>query len=568
MLRFSDIIVPTLLLLLFVEPSFQQSTRREPLVETDLGTIRGTVLKTVNDRDIFAYRGIPYAQEPTGERRFAAPIPVEAWNYTLDAIEDSPICPQPGGSVPMSEDCLKLNVYTTSEIVQGWSVLVYIHGGSNKIGSGHSVYEAGPQYLLDAQVILVTFNYRLGALGFLSTRTTEAPGNFGYLDQVLALKWVQSHIRNFGGDANRVTIFGMSAGAMAVTLHMASPLSANLFHRAIAMSGSATSEFVIDNLHWTRKLAEELSCPKYGPQELLDCLRAAPWQKIIEICATWEYYGFINMKWNYEIDGIFLLEHPTYAFRHNRTNNVPLMAGITKNELDFHVNHQENNTGLLSDISQNFASYAPELFLYKNWSAGMESEDNVWRGEKLQLFYFGNHTNITEENLYTFGHVFSDGLIGHGVYNLVRLASRFMNVFYYRFDYESNPSLKPDHNGNFRGVVHADDLKYVMPSTWYGPQLPIDSPNMFMVKRMVHIFETFANWGFFETSIYIDWPPVDPDDVKALYNNDVMHVGQAPLLERYTLWDELFAQKTSGARPLRLSALVATIIAAVAALFL
>uniref|UniRef100_A0A0K8V1T5 Carboxylic ester hydrolase n=1 Tax=Bactrocera latifrons TaxID=174628 RepID=A0A0K8V1T5_BACLA len=565
MLRFRKIISGTLLLLLFVAPSLQQSTRREPLVEIDLGTIRGSILKTVNGRDIFAYRGIPYAQEPVGIRRFAAPVPVGAWNNTLDAIEDSPICPQLRKVVAMSEDCLKINVYTSSDIVQGWPVLVYIHGGGNKVGSGHSVYEAGPQYLLDAQVILVTFNYRLGALGFLSTRTAEAPGNFGYLDQVLALKWVQSHIRHFGGNPNRVTIFGMSAGAMAVTLHMASPLSANLFHRAIAMSGSATSEFVIDNLHWTRKLAEELSCPKYSPKELLDCLRAVPWQKIIEVCATWEYYGFINMKWNYEIDGKFLLEHPTDTFRHNRTNNVPLMAGITKNECDFHAYHQENNTGLLNDISQNFASYAPELFLYKNWSTGMESENNVWRGEKLELFYFGNHTNITEGNLYPFGHVFSDGLIGHGVYKLVRLASRFMNVFYYRFDYESNPSLKPDHNGNFRGVVHADDLKYVMPSRWYGPQFAMDSPNMFMVKRMVHIFETFAIWGSFEASDTIDWPAVDPDDIKALYNNDVMHVGQVPYLERYALWDELFAQEASGVSPLRLSALVALIIAGVAA---
>lgn len=340
MLRFTPITSATLLLLLFVASTLQQSTRRDPLVETDLGSIRGSVLKTINGRDIFAYRGIRYAQQPIGVRRFAAPVPAEAWNDTLDATEDSPICPQPGVSVPMSEDCLKLNVYTSSEIVQGWPVLVYIHGGSNKIGSGHSAYEAGPQYLLDAQVILVTFNYRLGALGFLSTRSTEAPGNFGYLDQVLALKWVQAHIRNFGGNPKRVTIFGMSAGAMAVTLHMASPLSANLFHRAIAMSGSATNEFVIDNPHWTRKLAEELSCPKYSTKDLLDCLRAVHWEKIIQVCATWEYYGFINMKWNYEIDGKFLLEHPTETFRHNRTNNVPLMTGITKNELDFHVHRK------------------------------------------------------------------------------------------------------------------------------------------------------------------------------------------------------------------------------------
>ncbi|XP_011190563.1 juvenile hormone esterase [Zeugodacus cucurbitae] len=561
MLRFISV---TLLLLLVV----QQSTGREPLVKTDLGSIRGSVLKTLNGRDIFAYRGIRYAQAPTGERRFAAPVPVEAWNDILDATEDSALCPQPVASVAMSEDCLKLNVYTSSEIVGGWPVLVYIHGGSNKIGSGHSVYEAGPQYLLDAKVILVTFNYRLGALGFLSTRSAEVPGNFGYLDQVLALQWVQAHIRNFGGNPNRVTIFGMSAGSMAVTLHMASPLSANLFHRAIAMSGSATNEYIIDNQHWTRKLAEEVGCPKYNAQDLLDCLRAVSWQKIIDVCATWEHYGFINMKWNYEIDGKFLLEHPTETFRHNRTNNVPLMTGITLDELDFHVFHQENNTGLLNDISQNFASYAPELFLYKNWSAGIDSDETVWRGEKLKEFYIGNSTNITQRNLIWFGRIFSDAIIGHGVYNLVRLASRNMDVFYYRFDYVSNPSLRPDHNGNAYGVVHADDLKYIMPSTWYGTQFPIQSRNIFMVERMVHIFETFATWGYFSPSITVNWPKVDPDDIRTFYNNDIMRVGSAPNPKRYALWDELFAQETSGASQLQLSVFLATLIAGVLTLFL
>jgi len=217
-------------------------------------------------------------------------------------------------------------------------VIVYIHGGANVLGSGHSIYEAGPQYLLDHDVVFVAFNYRLGALGFLSTNSSESKGNFGYLDQVMALEWVRDHITHFGGDPEMVTILGMSAGSMAVSLHLASPLSAGLFHRAILMSGSVTNHFDIDNLFWTRKLARELGCPMYDPTDLVECLRNETWPRIVEICKAWETYQFVNMKWNYEIDGYFLPRHPTELIEEGNFNKVPLLTSYTANELDYTVN--------------------------------------------------------------------------------------------------------------------------------------------------------------------------------------------------------------------------------------
>lgn len=305
-------------------------------VETALGNIKGSMLCSQFGADIYAFRGIPYAQPPIGKLRFAAPQPVAAWADTLDATQDSLICPQRGVLTLMSEDCLKLNVYTT-KLTGNMPVMVYIHGGGNIIGSGHSEYEAGPQYLLDHDVVMVTFNYRLGAFGFLSTATEDAPGNFGYLDQVLVLKWVQQHIAKFGGNPDLITIYGLSAGSMAVTLHMASPLSKGLFHRAIAMSGSATNLYSIDNPSWTRKLAHETGCPMYNPQDMLNCLRGLSWSTIVNICDGWETYQFTNMKWNYQIDGHFLEAHPTDVFSSGNFNKVPLIAGITKDELDYMV---------------------------------------------------------------------------------------------------------------------------------------------------------------------------------------------------------------------------------------
>lgn len=308
----------------------------EPIVEISLGKIKGSVLKTTKNNDFLAFRGIKYAEAPIGKRRFKPPVSVSGWDdKVLDATHDGFICPQPRYSTKeMSEDCLVLNVYT-HDLKGNKPVMVYIHGGSNFLGTSHSLLESGPELLMNQNIVLVSMNYRLGALGFLSTQNEDARGNYGYLDQVMALQWVQDHISHFGGNPKSVTIFGMSAGGMAVTLQMASPLSKGLFHRAIAMSGSATNHFTVDNQSWTRKLAKLVSCPMYNSKSVVDCLRNVSWEKIIDACKTYEPYGFIDLKWNYEVDGHFLLDTPTNVFARGEFNKVPLMTGIAKDELAF-----------------------------------------------------------------------------------------------------------------------------------------------------------------------------------------------------------------------------------------
>lgn len=300
-----------------------------PFVSTSLGQIQGTVMHSFLGRPIYAFRGIPYAQPPVGNLRFEQPRAVKPWgNQVLLALEDSLICPQRGLTQLMSEDCLKLNIFSHNLTAKS-PVMVYIHGGANVLGSGHSVYEAGPEYLLDHDVVLVAINYRLGALGFLSG------GNYGYLDQVMALEWVKLHISDFGGDPDVVTLLGMSAGSMAVSLHLASPLSTGLFHRAILMSGSATNHFSIHNMFWTRLLARQVGCPMYDSFDMTQCLRNVSWQRIVEVCADWEQYKFVNMKWNYEIDGNFMPRHPTTLIDKGEFNRVPLLVTFTQNELDY-----------------------------------------------------------------------------------------------------------------------------------------------------------------------------------------------------------------------------------------
>lgn len=163
---------------------------------------------------------------------------VEPWHGVFNATKDGSICPQvvENASVSMSEDCLIINVYTrwlptndkthhSHYTLSLKPVIVYIHAGGFFHGSSDSYNGAGPQYMMDRDIVLVTFNYRLGALGFLSTGTCDSPGNYGLMDQVLAFRWVQDHIQHFGGNPNSVTMFGYSSGAMSATLHMVSQMS-------------------------------------------------------------------------------------------------------------------------------------------------------------------------------------------------------------------------------------------------------------------------------------------------------------------------------------------------------
>lgn len=209
------------------------------------GDVQGVV-----EQGIHVFRGIPYAAPPTGELRWRAPKPMHAWQGVRPAQKFGPFCPQNAPSVgdaplgDMSEDCLTLNIWTPSinEDV-GLPVMVWIHGGGYLVGSGAEPHYTGSAFAKKG-VVFVTINYRLGVLGFfahpaLSASQDDEPlGNYGLMDQIAALEWVQENIAAFGGDPNNVTIFGESAGAGSVIYLMVATSAAGLFHRAISQSSA------------------------------------------------------------------------------------------------------------------------------------------------------------------------------------------------------------------------------------------------------------------------------------------------------------------------------------------
>ncbi|XP_038056683.1 acetylcholinesterase-like isoform X2 [Patiria miniata] len=245
----------------------------DPVVNTTAGMIRGRHLTydgSDSTHDVYVYKGIPYAEPPVGGLRFSAPAPKSPWNGTFNASTFGPSCPQdvsgvatfypdyvvqiPKEATVINEDCLTLNVYSPFNISKGSTpVMVWIHGGSFETGQG-SGYDASA-LAVRGRVVVVTINYRLNVFGFLSTNDENAPGNFGLLDQQLALKWVHENIAGFGGDPSRVTLFGQSAGGASAFLHLFANNSRPLFRRVAAHSGVFNPSYIVGKAKDESKIA-------------------------------------------------------------------------------------------------------------------------------------------------------------------------------------------------------------------------------------------------------------------------------------------------------------------------
>ncbi|CAH1250904.1 CES2 [Branchiostoma lanceolatum] len=225
----------------------------------------------------------------------------------------------------MSEDCLSLNVYTSDvSPTANLPVMVWIHGGAFTLGSA-STY-GGEVLTAYHRVVLVTINYRLGPLGFLQTLDDEAPGNFGLLDQIKALQWVQNNIRDFGGDPDRVTIFGESAGGFSVSSLVMSPLATGLFHRAISESGAGLWPVLEKgDLSVTQTIAGKLGCDVNHYDNMMRCLRGKPADEIQRAPEMTQLTYFV-------IDGRFLPEHPWHLLQKHRLNQVDYLLGTNTDE--------------------------------------------------------------------------------------------------------------------------------------------------------------------------------------------------------------------------------------------
>jgi len=316
------------------------------VVTTDAGSVSGH-----SQNGLHIYRGIPFAAPPIGDLRWRPPAPVQPWNGTRDAKVFSATCFQPpsaGISPPnMSEDCLYLNVWTPARSAgEKLPVMVFFYGGAfAQVAPIDYIELYNGTTLAQKGVIVVTTNYRMGALGFLAHPglSNESPhnssGNYGILDQVAALKWVQRNINSFGGDPSRVTIFGQSAGGESVLIHLVSPESKGLYQQAIVESGPFWANGpTIDNVH-SKTDAEQFGVTYanslgYSGQDTIRQMRnvspealinATPWPS-----TSWERTHTLHFEPT--IDGWTLPDSVDALFALHRENPVPLMIGTNAND--------------------------------------------------------------------------------------------------------------------------------------------------------------------------------------------------------------------------------------------
>lgn len=400
---------------------------------TDTSTIQTTSgpITGFEKEGISSWLGLPYAAPPVNELRWQPPHPVTPWTTVRKANIAASSCLQnadlgdfarAGGS----EDCLYLNVYRPAGTVSATAklpVFVWIHGGALQVGQGA---DYDPSKLVrQGKAIVVTFNYRLGVLGFLSTPGLEAEnkgsGNYGLMDQQAALRWVQNNISAFGGNPSDVTIAGESSGGNSVIAHIISPGSAGLFQHAVSLSGAAilsrypafgAPQPLSVALKNGAAFASALEC---SPTDAA-CLRALPVEKILNAQSAYMVNQFI-------IDGKTIPLHPSEAFRTDKINHATLINGTTRDEGHFFVALPELKTG--KALSQES---------YPEWIGRQYGE--TLKSKVLTEYPLHRYENPSE----AFAATVTDSLFSCPARAMNRLLAEKIPVYAYEFSDRTAPS--------------------------------------------------------------------------------------------------------------------------------
>ena len=323
--------------------TFPLASAADDSIKVDGGLISG-----VSADGVRSFKGIPFAAPPVGDLRWKAPQPVVPWQGVRQCDAFGPECPQAPyatGSMyyqppqKQSEDCLYLNVWTSGKSGEKRPVMVWIHGGALTRGSGANRTYNGTSFAKKG-VVLVTVNYRLGPLGYLAhpELTAESPqhssGNYGVLDQIAALQWVQKNIGVFGGDPGNVTIFGESAGSWSVNVLVATPLAKGLFHRAIGESGGQFGPMAFLKEDRGRLAAAEkvgVAFAKAAGADSLKALRSVSADKIVDIFNN-DTEGK-KFRTSPNVDGWVLPDEIRNIFAQGKQNDVPVIVGSNANEM-------------------------------------------------------------------------------------------------------------------------------------------------------------------------------------------------------------------------------------------
>ena len=492
-------------------------------IRTENGFVRGQ-----NENGLTVYRGIPFAAPPVGERRWRAPEPVGSWDGTRRADQFAPACMQltrdnavvGSSALPVSEDCLYLNIWTPAKSASGQlPVMVWLPGGGF-IAGATSTPTYGGDNLARKGVVVVSVAYRIGAFGFLATPELSAEsgghgsGNYGLLDQIAALKWVQRNIAAFGGDPNRVTVFGESAGGIAVSMLAASNLAKGLFVGAISESGGSfaparQSEEGGENV-MSLPLAERIG------REFLDGLgahslaeaRQLPAKAVVDAAGSAP-----NRFWP-TLDGYVIADDQYELYRAGKFNDTPVLIG---------TNSDEGAIFAQTMTAQGYAQFVKAGF-----------------GDFADRILNAYPAGSPEQSLRSFRNVYRETAFAWHTWAWADLQSRIGKgkVFVYYFDHRPPyPNVPPYQNW---GAAHGGELSYVF-GHHERPSLAWTPTDMALADAISTYWVNFAKTGDPNGAGLPAWPAFSPTDPAAMHFTDKPAAGPYPNLEKLRLWDNYYA---------------------------
>ncbi|PZC76537.1 hypothetical protein B5X24_HaOG200178 [Helicoverpa armigera] len=509
-----------------------------PEVTIEQGTLSG---KISTDGSFFEYVGIPYATT-NSSTRFKAPFPPPSWNGVYKAVDEIYQCPQSSLiGIVGTEDCLKINVYVPSMAKTPLPVMVYIHGGAFLLGSGGKFIYA-PDFLVNQDVIVVTFNYRLGALGFLCLGIKEAPGNAGIKDQIAALRWVKKNIAAFGGDLDNVTLFGQSAGATSASLLLASKATEGLFHKVIIQSGSSISSWAINRQPlWVASLiAKELGYNTKDPKEIYEIFSKLPYEKLVKAKPKKPLGMYFDTQLlNYpcveqEIEGeeAVITDYPYNIFESN-PKNIPVIYGTTSREGIF----------LLPDDTEESLAARDARYIFAS-DLEFPSEEEASKVSKMaREFYFGEK-NISFEvrsiiaDLNTQLYFEAPAILESETI----IKNNKANMYNYYFDYAGGRNILKwvAGFGNEPGACHSDEILYLFKGNIW--PFPINNNDKKVIEKMTKMWSNFAKHGdpTPTNDLLVKWEPSTKDQLKFLYIDEDLKMGPIPNQDAYQLWKNIY----------------------------
>jgi len=490
--------------------------KADPLVvKTQQGKVHG---KTISDGKVVAWLGLPYAASPTGDLRWKAPEPPAKWIGMRDATKFGAHCAQNHVFDDMvfqddgpSEDCLFLNVYAPAMVASNANlpVMFWIHGGGFSGGASDEPRHNG-DFLPLKNVILITINYRLGAFGFLATadlakEANGAAGNYGLMDMIAALQWVNKNIKNFGGDPRNVTIFGESAGSFAVSTLMASPMAKGLFEKAIGESGGALGNSAMPYDTLAQREGKDGAWVAGLNVKSLAELRALPTQAILDAAKK------PGVDFPPDVDGKVLTEPVSETYAAGKQAHIPLIAGWNADEGSFVVMR-----GMIVDQWKQFAQ--------KNFGD---------RSAEFLKLYPGDTDAQALRSAIDFG---SDRFIAFSTWQWLEEHRKTGDAATFRYHFELPATPSKFHPGTY--AFHSDDIEYVFGTLDTRPGFNVQAEDRTLSNQIMTYWTNFAKTGDPNDGNSPKWPNYKDEGYPLIHLNSIITSGPDTLRDRY-----LFLQK-------------------------